>query len=62
MGKSGVVILRCDTYEDGPVLTAIHKGVDMLGGISVFAKPGERIVLKPNILIGTDPHKGPSRI
>jgi uncharacterized protein (DUF362 family)/Pyruvate/2-oxoacid:ferredoxin oxidoreductase delta subunit len=58
MNKSRVVIIRCDTYEDGPVLTAIHKGVDMLGGISVFAKPGERIVLKPNILIGTDPNKG----
>jgi len=58
MNKARVVIIRCDTYADDQVLTAIQKGVDMLGGISVFAKPGERIVLKPNILIGTDPGKG----
>jgi uncharacterized protein (DUF362 family)/Pyruvate/2-oxoacid:ferredoxin oxidoreductase delta subunit len=58
MNKARVVIIRCDTYEDNQVLTAIQEGVDMLGGISSFAKPGERIVLKPNILIGTDPNKG----
>ena len=58
MNKARVVIIRCDTYEDDQVLTAVQKGVDMLGGISAFAKPGERIVLKPNILIGTDPDKG----
>ena len=58
MNKARVIIIRCDTYADDQVLTAIQKGVDMLGGISVFAKPGERIVMKPNILIGTDPDKG----
>jgi uncharacterized protein (DUF362 family)/Pyruvate/2-oxoacid:ferredoxin oxidoreductase delta subunit len=57
MNKARVIIIRCGTYEDDQVLTAIQKGVDMLGGISLFAKPGERIVLKPNILIGTDPDK-----
>ncbi len=57
MNKARVVIIRCDTYEDDQVVTAIQKGVDMMGGISSFAKPGERIVLKPNILIGTDPDK-----
>jgi uncharacterized protein (DUF362 family)/Pyruvate/2-oxoacid:ferredoxin oxidoreductase delta subunit len=57
MNKSRVVIIRCETYEDDQVLAAIQKGVDMLGGIYLFAKPGERIVLKPNILIGTDPDK-----
>jgi uncharacterized protein (DUF362 family)/Pyruvate/2-oxoacid:ferredoxin oxidoreductase delta subunit len=58
MKKARVVILRCDTYAHDQVVTAIQRGVDMLGGISVFAKPGERIVMKPNILIGTDPDKG----
>jgi len=58
MNKARVIIIRCDTYADNQVLTAIQKGIDMLGGISVFAKPGERIVIKPNILIGTDPDKG----
>jgi uncharacterized protein (DUF362 family)/Pyruvate/2-oxoacid:ferredoxin oxidoreductase delta subunit len=58
MNKARVIIIRCDTYADDQVLTAVQKGLDMLGGISVFAKPGERIVMKPNILIGTEPDKG----
>jgi len=58
MNKARVIIIRCDTYADDEVLAAIKKGFDMLGGISVFAKPGERIVMKPNVLIGTDPDKG----
>ena len=58
MSKARVVIIRCESYPDHQVLTAIQKGIDMLGGVSAFAKRGERIVLKPNILIGTDPDKG----
>jgi uncharacterized protein (DUF362 family)/Pyruvate/2-oxoacid:ferredoxin oxidoreductase delta subunit len=58
MSKARVALIRCGTYEDAQVLAAIKNGVDMLGGISLFARPGERIVLKPNILIGTDPDKG----
>jgi uncharacterized protein (DUF362 family)/NAD-dependent dihydropyrimidine dehydrogenase PreA subunit len=58
MNEARVVILRCDTYADDQVIIAIQKGIDMLGGISVFARPGERIVMKPNILIGTNPDKG----
>jgi uncharacterized protein (DUF362 family) len=57
MNKSKVVAIRCDTYSDSQVLKVIQKGFDLLGGISLFAKPGEKIVLKPNILIGTDPAK-----
>ncbi len=58
MNKTKVAVIRCDTYDDDQVLKAIKTGIDLLGGISVFAKPGERIVMKPNILIGTDPDKG----
>ncbi len=58
MNKARVIIIRCDTYADDQVLKAIQTGFDLLGGISMFAKPGERIVMKPNILIGTDPDKG----
>ena len=58
MNKSRVAVMRCDTYDEDQVLKTIRAGLDLLGGISVFAKPGERIVMKPNILIGTDPDKG----
>jgi len=58
MNKTKVALIRCDTYADAKVLKAIRTGLDLLGGISMFAKPGERIVMKPNILVGTDPDKG----
>ena len=58
MNKAKVVIMRCDTYADDEVFAAIQKGIDMLGGISAFARAGERIVIKPNVLIGTDPGQG----
>jgi uncharacterized protein (DUF362 family)/Pyruvate/2-oxoacid:ferredoxin oxidoreductase delta subunit len=58
VNKAKVAVIRCNTYADGQVLKAIRTGLDLLGGISAFTKPGERIVMKPNILIGTDPNKG----
>jgi uncharacterized protein (DUF362 family)/ferredoxin len=58
MNKTKVAVIRCDTYDNDQVLKAIKTGIDLLGGISLFAKPCERIVMKPNILIGTDPDKG----
>jgi uncharacterized protein (DUF362 family)/Pyruvate/2-oxoacid:ferredoxin oxidoreductase delta subunit len=58
MQKSQVVIIRCNSYEDDKVLEAVRKGIDLLGGISGFVIPGEKIVLKPNILFGSNPEKG----
>ena len=57
MNKSKVVIIGCDTYDDDQVYEAIGVGIDCLGGISSFVKPDERIVLKPNLLIGADPRR-----
>jgi uncharacterized protein (DUF362 family)/Pyruvate/2-oxoacid:ferredoxin oxidoreductase delta subunit len=57
MKKSKVAIVRCSGYEDADVGRAISKGIELLGGISSFVKPNEVIVLKPNVLIGSDPAK-----
>jgi uncharacterized protein (DUF362 family)/Pyruvate/2-oxoacid:ferredoxin oxidoreductase delta subunit len=57
MNKSKVAILRCDTYDDEQVYEAVKTGVDLIGGISSFVSPRETIVLKPNVLFGTDPSK-----
>lgn len=57
MNKSKVALVRCPEYDDGLVYDAIRRGIELIGGISCFAKPGERIVLKPNVLIGMDPQK-----
>jgi uncharacterized protein (DUF362 family)/NAD-dependent dihydropyrimidine dehydrogenase PreA subunit len=55
--KSKVALIPCDTYDDTEVYGAIKQGLDLLGGISNFVKPGEQIILKPNVLIGAAPEK-----
>jgi uncharacterized protein (DUF362 family)/Pyruvate/2-oxoacid:ferredoxin oxidoreductase delta subunit len=58
MPKSKVALVKCNSYDRNEVLTSVHTGLDLLGGIYTFVKPGERIVLKPNVLIGTSPDNG----
>ncbi len=55
VNKSLVALVRCDTYEEDKVFNAVRKGFDLLGGVSRFAKRGEKIVMKPNVLIGSRP-------
>jgi uncharacterized protein (DUF362 family)/Pyruvate/2-oxoacid:ferredoxin oxidoreductase delta subunit len=58
LNKSKVALVKCDTYHNDAVLKAVRSGFDLLGGVSAFIKPGDRIVLKPNVLIGTSPNNG----
>jgi uncharacterized protein (DUF362 family)/ferredoxin len=55
--KAKVALVACDTYDDSKVYEAVKKGLDLIGGIAQFVKPGEKIVLKPNVLIGASPDK-----
>ncbi|MFC1873533.1 DUF362 domain-containing protein [Chloroflexota bacterium] len=57
MNKSKVALIKCDTYDSEKVYEAIEAGIKLLGGISNFVKEGERILIKPNVLIGTNPEK-----
>ncbi len=57
MPKSRVALIRCDDYDERRVYEAIGQGIAMLGGVSRFVNFGEKIVLKPNILIGANPDK-----
>jgi len=47
---STVSLIRCRTYDALAVEVAVKKSIDLLGGISNFVKPGERVLLKPNLL------------
>ena len=53
--RARVAIIRCTSYERTLVEKAMQRGVDLLGGYGAFARPGERILFKPNVLWGTDP-------
>jgi len=57
MTKSRVALVRCESYDEAEVGAAVKRGLDLLGGPAAFVKPGEKIVLKPNVLIGTHPDK-----
>lgn len=58
MNKSKVALVRCDTYDDRAVGAAVVRGLELIGGACRLVKPGERIVLKPNVLYGANPEKG----
>ncbi len=45
-----IVLARCDDYDLSRVRGAILLLLEPLGGMSAFVRPGERILLKPNML------------
>lgn len=57
INKAKVALVACDAYDDDKVYAAVKKGIDLAGGIGQFVKPGEKILLKPNVLIGASPDK-----
>lgn len=57
MIRSRVALIRCETYDPEVVHAAIRRGIELLGGLDRFISPGERILLKPNILAGEGPDR-----
>jgi len=57
MNKVKIVVIRCEAYADDQVLKSIKTGLALLDGISAFVKPGDKVVIMPNVLIGTNPVK-----
>ena len=54
---SKVALVRCETYEYNTVKAAVERGLELLGGPHMFARQGEKILLKPNLLVGEAPEK-----
>jgi uncharacterized protein (DUF362 family)/Pyruvate/2-oxoacid:ferredoxin oxidoreductase delta subunit len=57
MSSARVAVVRCDTYEPAVVDAAVARALDLLGGVGRFVRAGERIVLKPNLLVASTPEK-----
>ncbi|MBN1176466.1 MAG: DUF362 domain-containing protein [Dehalococcoidales bacterium] len=55
--KSRVALVACDTYNNNEVYEAVKRGLDLIGGLARYVKSGEKIVLKPNVLIGAAPER-----
>lgn len=50
-----VSLYKCDDYEYGKVKDCIAKIFDDAGGIGRFVRPGEKIVIKPNLVMKKSP-------
>ncbi len=53
--SSEVSFIRCSDYDRDRIYSAIRRAVDLLGGIRQFVRPGERVLLKPNLLKARPP-------
>ncbi|MCZ7583486.1 MAG: DUF362 domain-containing protein [Deltaproteobacteria bacterium] len=52
---SKVALVRCDSYELERVREAIEQALDPLGGMGAFVKPGQRVLIKVNMLRPSPP-------
>jgi len=52
-----VALVKCTTYEDDAVQAAVRRSVELLGGIERYVRPGQRVLLKPNLLRATTPEE-----
>jgi uncharacterized protein (DUF362 family)/Pyruvate/2-oxoacid:ferredoxin oxidoreductase delta subunit len=53
--SSDVSLARCADYEGDRIFSAITQAVNLLGGMQAFVKPGERVLIKPNLLKAMPP-------
>lgn len=54
---SRVALVRCEDYEVEKVRKAVREALDHIGGISAFVKPGDKVLLKVNLLMRRKPEK-----
>jgi uncharacterized protein (DUF362 family) len=52
-----VSLIRAETYAEAALRQSIIDVLAPLGGMAAFVKPGQRVLLKPNLLTGARPTK-----
>jgi len=52
---SSVSLIRCTDYDQDRVFSAVKQAIDLHGGIQMFVNPGERVLIKPNLLKARPP-------
>jgi len=57
MDKHIVALVPLDTYDQPLVDEAVRTGLQLLGGVTQFVRPEEKILLKPNLLARALPQK-----
>ena len=54
-GRSIVSLNRCAAYDIDVLRRVISEGLAPFGGMAAFVSPGDRVLLKPNLLSAKDP-------
>jgi len=57
MARARVSIARCPDYSEKSVLKAVKCAVDLLDGMDAFVRRGDRVLIKPNLLVARGPEK-----
>ncbi|KLI46355.1 DUF362 domain-containing protein [Brachyspira hyodysenteriae] len=47
---SKVAVIKCENYDLEEVKSSIKKAIDLIGGIDLFVKENDKVLLKPNFL------------
>lgn len=53
--KTAVAVTRCPDYDDERVREAVRKAIGLIGGLADVIKPGDKVLLKANMLAPSDP-------
>lgn len=52
-----VSLVQCHTYDEKLLYQKIKESIENIGGINKYFEPGETVLLKTNILMGSSPEK-----
>lgn len=52
-----VSIVECESYDETEVVSSLRRSIDLIGGMGAIVKRGDRVLLKPNLLLGKPPEK-----
>lgn len=54
---SRVSLVRCVDYDPQRVDAAVRRAVELLGGMGAYVRPGQRVLLKPNLVRPVPPER-----
>lgn len=55
--KSLVTFRKCESYDQSRLRDAVLKALNDVGGVESFLKTGDRVLLKPNLLMSAQPER-----
>lgn len=56
--RSQVSIVKCKSYQLREIEDAVSQSLELIGTISLFVKPSDKVLLKPNLLSASTPDSG----